>query len=322
MQIHDPMADWTDADWEKRGKSLTVGGVALIALAVVAAGGLAADWARWFTAGGMVGDWGSSLMLVKSGLTGCVVLSLVLLGVGSLGRRRWAVPLTHAGGWLVAMGSLMALGVASAGFFLIAPESGKWDREVLTMLAVGLLKFGLFLVVVPLIMIAIYQRRHLTLVCSRTDSRTRWTDGLQEPLLMLCQACLAVAAAVASLLLLNGSFPLFGRMVPGTSGLACITMSVGGCLLAAYLLARHSRAGWWLAGFLFAALCASAIWTFVALPWNEICTAWGREKPSVEDAQSGKLATLLGLAAFVPLSMFWLMSRNCFPVPEDNSTHE
>lgn len=321
-RAHDPLEDWTEADWEKRGRSLTVGGVALIGLAVIGASWLARGWARWITAGGMSDTWGISLMLVKSWVMSWVVVGLVLLGVGSLGRRRWAVPLTHAGGWMVAMGSLMALGVASAGFFMITPASGKWDRDTLSALGTGLIMFGIFLVIIPLLVIAIYQRRHLPVLCWRTDDRTRWTDGLQEPLLMLWQACLAVGAVVASLFLLQGTFPLFGSMVPGTMGLVCIATGSGGCLLAAWLLARQWRAGWWLAGILFAVLCASGLWTFVALPWNEICTAWGRSEHSAGDAQSGKLAALSVVAAFVPLSMFWLMSRNCFPVPDDDSSHE
>jgi hypothetical protein len=308
---------WDDTGWEERGVSLAIGGGLLILLALVLACSVPADWVAALKEKGTQSCWLKNLALFHTWIYGMGSVGLIVLGVGSLRRRRWSVPLIHAGGWLVAITVLMSLAVASAGFFFIAPHSGSGEKTMLSGIARGLIWVGILGVVMPLILIAIYQRQHLNFICGRADGKTRWTDHLPEPLLMLWQCCLIVAVVVSSLFFLNGAFPLMGRMVTGGAGLACISLSVAGCLFAAWLLARQNRLGWWLAWLLFAGITTSGVWTFLEIPWVHVCEAFGR--PSALDVPQipSKLAALLTGAAFAPLSMVLLMSRTSFPVPEE-----
>ena len=313
---------WDETGWEERGVSLAIGGGLLILLALVLACSVPADWVAALKEKGTAASWLTKLALFQTWIFGMGSLGLIVLGVGSLRRRRWSVPLIHAGGWLVAITVLMSLAVASAGFFFIAPHSGSGEKTMLSGIAHGLIWVGALGVVMPLIVIAIYQRQHLNFICGRADTKTRWTDKLPEPLLMLWQCCLMVAVVVSSLFFLNGAFPLMGRMVTGGAGLACIFVSVAGNLFAAWLLARQNRLGWWLAWLLFAGITASGVWTFLEIPWVHVCEAFGRPASLAVPQIPSKLAALLTGAAFAPLSMVLLMSRSSFPVPEEEIVPE
>lgn len=306
--------EWDGEGWENRGASLAVGGAILISLAIVLANSVAGTWVEAIRHEGAMAEMWRSLALAKTWFYGLGAVGLTVLGMGSLVRRRWAVPLVHAGGWLSAISTMMALAVGSAGFFFLFPNVAKSD---LSAIGRGLILLGAFGLVLPLILIAIYQRRHLPYVCARADETSRWTDRLPEPLLMLWECCLLVAAALSALFFLNGGFPLFGRMATGALGWACTGVSVVGLLVSARLLAKQIRTGWWLALVLFTAIAASGIWTFVKVPMFEVLAAWGF--PADDDAApaSSKILALLVGAIYAPLTMVLLMSRTSFPTPED-----
>ena len=300
-------------DLSGRGFSLTLGGFILLGLALYIACAAAPAWVSALKENGAGASWMHRLARAQTWLAALSVLVLTRLGVGSWTRRRWAVPLTHAGSWLTAISVLMGLAVASAGFFFVAPHSGNLDKAWLMEIARMLVKLGLLGVVVPLVLIAIYQRRHLPDVCGLADSRTRWTDAVSEPLLMLWLSVLAVAAAILCLLFFNNGFPFFGKMLSGTEGLIAIAGSVG----AAWMLARRQKSGWWLSWLLFAFLGATAVWTFLEVPWQDICTIMGRPQGLPDMVVPPKLPALLVGAVLAPLSMVLLMSRSAFPIPAE-----
>ncbi len=304
-------------DLSGRGFSLTLGGFILLGLALYIACAAAPAWVSALKENGAGASWMHRLARAQTWLAALSVLVLTRLGVGSWTRRRWAVPLTHAGSWLTAISVLMGLAVASAGFFFVAPHSGNLDKAWLMEIARMLVKLGLLGVVVPLVLIAIYQRRHLPDVCGLADSRTRWTDAVSEPLLMLWLSVLAVAAAILCLLFFNNGFPFFGKMLSGTEGLIAIAGSVGACLGAAWMLARRQKSGWWLSWLLFAFLGATAVWTFLEVPWQDICTIMGRPQGLPDMVVPPKLPALLVGAVLAPLSMVLLMSRSAFPIPAE-----
>ena len=307
-------------DLSGRGFSLTLGGFILLGLALYLACTAAPAWVSALKETGASAAWMRRLASAQSWLAALSVLVLTRLGVGSWTRRRWAVPLTHAGSWLTAISVLMGLAVASAGFFFVAPHSGSLDKAWLMEIGRMLVKLGLLGVVVPLVLITIYQRRHLPEVCGLVDSRTRWTDAVSEPLLMLWLSVLAVAAAVLCLLYFNNGFPFFGKMLSGTAGLIAIAGSVGACLVAAWMLARRQKSGWWLSWLVFAFLGATAVWTFLEIPWPEVCSVLGRPQGLPDMVMPPKLPALLVGAVLAPLGMVLLMSRSAFPLPVESDS--
>ena len=307
-------------DLSGRGLSLTLGGFILLGLALFIACTAAPAWVGALKENGIGASWMRRLASAQTWLVALSVLVLTRLGVGSWTRRRWAVPLTHAGSWLTAISVLMGLAVASAGFFFVAPHSGNLDKAWLMEIGRMLVKLGLLGVVVPLILIAIYQRRHLPDVCGLADSRTRWTDAVSEPLLMLWLSVLAVAAAISCLLFFNNGFPFFGIMLSGMEGLIAIAGSVGACLAAAWMLARSQKSGWWLSWLVFAFLGTTAAWTFLEIPWQEVCAIMGRPQGLPVMVVPPKLPALLVGAVVAPLGMVLLMSRSAFPLPVESDS--
>ena len=234
-------------------------------------------------------------------------------------RKRWAVPLLHAGGWYVALSALLGLAVVTGGYFLIAPPSGHIEKSVALSAGKILLLLGVFGVAVPLGLIAIYQRRYLPHLCAKVDPKPRWTDGVPEPMLMLMMSCwfgMLVMLTLSSLK--QCSFPFFGHMLDARSGGYVIyPVILAGLFVAVRWVLARQRKGWWLSLGLFAFMAVSTAITFWQLPWNTVLTAWGLPTDPIADAQPSRLAMLVALGCYVPQMMVLLMARGCFPKPED-----
>lgn len=316
--VHHPDPEWTEETIARRGISLRVGSVALLLLAILLAVNLPEPWVEWFKG---KSDWTRNVAFAQTWLRGWTVMALVVAGIGSYQRRRWSVPLIHASGWLAAISVLMSLAVASGGFFFLVPHDTPADKAALVGIGPMLLKLGIYGVLAPLLLIAIYQRRHLMLVCERRDPQSRWTDGLPEPLLMVWLCGVGGAIALGSLLFLNGAFPLAGTLVSGAIGKCCLLAGMGVFALSAWLVAKQQKAGWsllWLASVL---LLGSAVWVLLVTPWNQVLEALGRPADSSASLEPSRMAALLAGSIFAPLSMVLLMSRNSFP-EEDKASVE
>ena len=148
--VVEPREPEPSMDLTGRGLSLTLGGFILLGLALYIACNAAPAWVSALKETGAGASWMRQLASAQTWIAAFGVLVLTRLGVGSWTRRRWAVPLTHAGSWLTAISVLMGLAVASAGFFFVAPHSGNLDKAWLLEIGRMLVKLGLTGVVVPL----------------------------------------------------------------------------------------------------------------------------------------------------------------------------
>ncbi|MBP7949260.1 MAG: hypothetical protein KA004_06350 [Verrucomicrobiales bacterium] len=306
--------DIPDEKLRSRGLGLVVGGAGLVGLAALLA---------WFVGRPLIEALLEPAKHRKPGLhvsamwiwlAAWPVLALTAAGVGSLRRRRWALPVVHAGGWLAAISVLMILAVASAGFFFLAPPA-LTQKDALRGILRGIGWAAGCGVALPLVYIAIYQRRHLPRVCHLADPKIRWTDSLTEPAVMLWLSCLAVAV-LAGALFFPGVFPALGQLVTGETARMLSAGAVAGCVLAALLVSWRLKAGWWLALLLFTALASSTVWTLLQTPWEHIRTLLGLPENG-ETKLPGSLTALLAGAVYAPLSMVLLMSRSSFHREEE-----
>ncbi len=304
---------WDATGWQERGVGMIWGGVILILLGMVLACAVPAAWVR---AVREQEPWPWRLAWVRTWLLGLPSLALVLAGVGSLRRRRWTVPLVHAGGWFVAMAMLMGIGVLVAGVFFLVPAEGRFDHGVLVNVGQLLLGIGLGGVALPLVLIAIYQRGYLLELCRLSDPRPRWTDAVPEPLLMLWLACGLGFISLGSLLWCGGVVPAGSQMLGGSAGWCALGIGLVGYLLAMRGISARKKWAWWLAAALFIVTSGAAMGAFWNLPWGEITTAWGASTHTA-DASSGRLAALLVAGLFAGQLMALLMSRGCFLPTEE-----
>lgn len=318
------VAESSESQLESRGLGLLLGGAGLVVLAILAAclvsPPAAAAFRHWRDAGHS-DPWLTRTAWAMAAFFGLVSAGLLSAGLGSLRQRRWSVPIIHAGAWFIVMGVLMALAVASAFYFFIAPpDRGAESQDTLGAIGRGLVVAGIFGVVLPLVYIAIYQRGHVAAVCARVDRNPRWTDPLGEPLLMLWLACLLVAAGLAALLLHQGAFPLCGKVLVGLPAKLATAVCLVSSLAAAWLAAHRRKLGWWLSLLLFTLMAASGIWTFLQVPWSAFAQPLGVPASAGEAAPS-KLAAMVVAAGFAPLAMVLLMSRGSFPTDDEAGHH-
>ena len=259
------------------------------------------------------------LAWVRTWVCGVPAVALAVAAVGSLQRRRWAVPLIHAGSWFVAMAALLGLAVATGGMFLILPDSGKIEPVMAWGIGQTLVVMGIFGVALPLVLIAIYQRRYLPLLCQRSDPEPRWTDGVPEPLLMLWLSCWWGLFIVGTLFAVQlRALPFAGEMLPAGTGVFLLFAA----LLVGFLAAKHwvmkrQKRGWWLVFLLFTFLLGNAVWTFWRLPWTSVLQAWGLPSNPATGAAPSRLAVLVAAGLYAPQLMVLLMARGCFPKQED-----
>jgi hypothetical protein len=317
-----------DSAREGRGVGLILGGAGLIFLAVACAcfipppfAALLRDQLSGNYDAAQLG-WAGSLAAANGIVFGGASLFLALAGLGSIGLRRWALPLIHAGAWLAVMSVLLMLAVVSAGYFFIAPpDSSPESTARLRGIARGLIWVGVFGFALPLLYIVIYQRRHLTEVCRRADARSRWTDAVGEPLLMLWLSIVSVLVFLAAIAAFRPAFPLFGTLVTGPGARVLLGAAAAAALAAAWFTARRSRAGWWVAAALFVFLGATVITTLLRVPWEVVTAALGEPQlghsadadPNTA-SKASKMAAMLAGAACAPLLMVLLMSRGSFAV--------
>ncbi len=307
---------WDDTGWEERGVGLVIGGMVLIFLAMLLACTIPPVWVKACQeTGSDRGPW-IRQALVQTWLTGVPAMALAMAGLGSLRRRRWSVPLIHAGGWFVALAVLIGLAVITAGVFLLTPTSGNIEHSVALSIGRLLLLVGIFGIALPLVIIAIYQRAYLPHLCRRADATARWTDDIPEPLLMLWIGCWWAIVILAAQFFLAPALPLAGQLISGAGGWGVLALLIGGFWLAQRAVIRRAKWGWWLAAALFSIVALNTAWTFWQVAWSQVLQAWGLPWANAS-AEPSRLAMLVSLGLYAPLLMVLLMSRGCFPVPDE-----
>jgi hypothetical protein len=247
--LESPLRPPPPAGFTDRSSWLVIGGALLIA-----AGGLAAllgllSAAAPMLARGMPGQAGGPgrtpfLLMGVLFYEGLAAL-LIVLGVGSVRARRWALALIQIVLWTWLFTGILsvlflALFIPSMPGSPVAAPAGMMPCLILVALVMG----GL-LVVVPVVLLLIYRRPDVRRTVEARDPGPAWTDRLPLSLLGIVLA-LAVSAffAVVSLFGIR-AVPLLGIVIVGWP--AKVVLLGIAALLAVLTVAvyRRSEAGWW-----------------------------------------------------------------------------
>lgn len=176
--------------------------------------------------------------------------AFVLIGRGSMRKRRWVRPMMLTLAWAWLLGGLLVLAflpgltdgaLATAGEQVDAP--GVFAGIKLFVLALGALAG----VVAPATLIWAYRDRDLLRTCEAYDPAPAWTDRCPASVLGL-SVSLVAAAALALPLALHPAVPWFGRVVTGWPGGLLILGGAGASVVLARWTYALRPAGWWGSG--------------------------------------------------------------------------
>jgi hypothetical protein len=248
--LESPLQPSPDAGFTDRSSWLVLGGALLIAAGVVAALlGLLSAAAPMLARGmpGQAGDSGQAPFLWMGVLfyEGLAAL-LIVLGVGSLRARRWALALVQIVLWTwLFTGILSVLFVVLLVPSMVGPQVVGAQAGMMPCLILVALVMGALLVVVPLVLLLVYRRQDVRRTVEVRDPGPAWTDRLPLSLLGIVLA-LAVSAlfTVVSLFGIR-AVPLLGIVIVGWP--AKVVLLGIAALLAVLTVAvyRRSEAGWW-----------------------------------------------------------------------------
>ncbi len=227
--------------------------------------------------------------------------AFIVIGTGSVRRRRWAKPfmLLLAWSWLcggVAAALLLpslvdlALGMSLAGAPGLDPTAVVLFKGILLAATVF---FG---VLVPTSLVWVYSDRHLERTCALHDSSPDWTGGRPSAVLGLSVGLVA-CGAVTGLAALRPAVPLFGWLVTGWPG--ALMLVAGGalfCGLAWAVYARHPG-GWWGTTALLTLAGLSTWWTLLRVE----AVAWLRALGYSVDSPSTDGSVVVDLAGWLTL---------------------
>jgi hypothetical protein len=190
----------------------------------------------------------SSLVDARSAATGAMLYALlgaafVAVGWGSMLKRRWARPLALTLAWSWLLGGVLLLGLLPSAL-AVALETVPAAPAPIVGLVWGLASLGA--VLLPALSIWVYSDRDLRATCEAADPRRVWTDRCPPSVLGLSLG-FAACGLMALLSLVRPAVPLFGRVVTGRPGAACLTLSAVLCFWLARATFRLRPAGWWAA---------------------------------------------------------------------------
>lgn len=244
----------------------------------------------------LAGNLRGGMLLSIAGATVCL-----LLGIGATTLRRWAPPLIHAAAWTVLLTVLCGMGVATASMFQLSSNSTPGDAVAGDGTAI-FVTAGVLGVAVPLLLIAVFQRPRVAMLCAQADKRARWTDSRSIPALMVFSGGLLLAAVAFSMSLAHYAFPALGNLIAGTGAWAGVGLAA---LAAAGLAAAGHHAGWWLLTALTTLLATSVFLTCRQHGWQEIFGLSASGVPALADA-------IIAAGALSPLILIVLMTRRAF----------
>jgi hypothetical protein len=229
------------------------------------------------------------MMLPSILVYGGMGVLFVTLGIGSIKSRRWARALTLVLSWAGLVTGVIAIVM----FICIGPtvfnavaeiEGESLPPAALTVIIlVGVCVFGVFLVLIPGLLILFYASSNVKATVEALDPRPRWTDAC--PLTVLAVSLLAAFGAVTLLTMpvaYNGAMPLFGAILSGFAG------SIGWLVLAALLgyaawSIYHLRvAGWWIMVVVLMVFTISNVMTFSQVDLMELYRRMGYPEHQLE----------------------------------------
>jgi hypothetical protein len=255
----------------------------------------------------------TAVILPAVAMYGCVAVTLIWLGIGSIKARRWAraLLLIFSWSWLV-MGVFMT---ATMPFFMAKvfanlPPDAKTGQPAMSPAAVTgmivfmILFFGVFFVAVPAIWTFFYNNRHVKATCEARDPVTRWTDACPLPVLGFC---LWLLFGVPWMLLMpiigHGVMPFFGMFLSGLPGsLYCLAIAAIWSY-AAWLLYHLDVRGWWLILVALVVFMVSGVVTYAHHDIIEMYQLMGYPQAQIDQIQKMGLLTGNHMTWFMALTM-------------------
>jgi hypothetical protein len=195
-----------------------------------------------------------------------VSAALIWCGIGSVQRRRWVRPmmLIIAWTWLLAgipTTAIVALSMNNLDVAMRAtnPAAPPLPAGAKTLLYVFTIAFSTFVfVVLPLVLVIVYQPTRTRLALEADDPQTRWTDRVPLPVLGLSVG-LAMAAVSVLFGLAYNVIPVFGMLVTGVPAAVIILATAALCAWLAVETYRLRWVGWWGTLVLSVLLCVNGV---------------------------------------------------------------
>ena len=191
------------------------------------------------------------VMLPSLALSGLLAVGFVILGVGSVRARRWAVALTLSLSWVWLITGVftlvLALWVLPEFWSSLGAASGL-DAGAAQVLAIAItLVLGMIYVALPGVFILFYRSPDVIATCRWRDPQPDWTDHLPPRLLALTVAWALGGLSIVAVPAYDFVFPFFGRVLSGTAGAVCWGIVVVLSAALAWGTFRREPWAWWTA---------------------------------------------------------------------------
>lgn len=221
---------------------------------------------------------------------------LIVLGVGSTQKRRWARALVLVVSWVWLVTGFFTV-VLTAYIFpqmMRARIPGGTDpmaKTIVAVVATAMIVFmALFMVALPGGLVIFYRQRDVEETCKHRDPVERWTDRTPLPVLAISLLFAFGALYFVVIGLSTPLFPFFGRYMVGMAGTAlCVAVAVLDGVLA-FGFFRRSILAWWVAVVMLLVRIASAVLTYRTgnlmeaysrMGWSEKQTEILRQNPAL-----------------------------------------
>jgi hypothetical protein len=207
--------------------------------------------------------------------------ALIVSGIGSVRRRRWAPPVLLTLAWTWLIGGALVLLLTGVVIDDLLDGSGVTLPVEVRALAYALV-FGLEIalgLLVPALFVWAYRGRDVRATCAAGDPRPAWTDRCPPPVLGLSLG-LAGGGVLSLPLALYGVFPGFGVLLTGAASALAHLGVAAACLWLARSTYRLRPAGFWGATALVALLGLSVATTFAAVEPAAYLRAMGQAEES------------------------------------------
>lgn len=222
-------------------------------------------------------------MIIYVGLSA----SLIWVGVGALGRRRWVPKVVLAINWpFLVIGAIAtagaiwfmpivmrvsmasaAAGAAAGGAPALSPAMSEGIVTVATVVAVVVL-FVIY-VLIPGLHVLLFSGRDVQATCDRHDPAPRWTDDLPASVVALVVWLGASSLSWVGMGLIGFGL-LFGLVLKGAPALLLGLLFAAASAALAFWTARRTPAAWWATTAFFAVMFAGSLSTFFLMDLGEL----------------------------------------------------